>query len=690
MLPGRPSRYTARMPHDPIRIDVPAPPYALTTRADGWRALHDAEWILTTGHGGFAMGTALGTPRRKYHTLLNAPNTPPVDRVAMVNTLDETLVVGDERVELAGERGADGSIDPESAARFLERFEKTPTRCRWIYRVDGVEVVKELGVGWRRNVFCVRYAVRSESACRLEASPRVTLRDFHGVIEPGGAARVAFDAEAGGFACRAEGWGARVIADGARFEPGEVEPTTASYDLEASRGLPDVERLLCPGRFVLDAPAGGGSMRIAGALDPEAPDAGLLDAPDGRGEALSVLAGSFAGGSEARAALAPLVAASDDFLVERTVDGRALKTVIAGYPWFADWGRDTMISLPGLMISTGRLDDARACLETFARHVSRGMIPNRFDDYGGDPHYNTVDASFWFLHAARELLDASGEADAIDGPILDACHEIIERTVEGTRYGIRVDPDDGLVSAGDETTQLTWMDAKRDGVVFTPRHGKAVEINALWRHGLVSIAEAIEDRDGARAARCRALAARVDESFLPRFADPETGGLYDCLRPDPAGGGETPSPDVRPNQVFAASLARGPLDRAARAGVVRVVRERLLTPMGLRTLAPGGPNYQARFEGPMMRRDNAYHNGTVWPWLIGHYAEAALRAGDFSAEARAEAAAAIRPLAATLATGCLGQICEVSDGDEPRREEGCVAQAWSVAEVLRIGAMLAG
>jgi predicted glycogen debranching enzyme len=249
--------------------------------------------------------------------------------------------------------------------------------------------------------------------------------------------------------------------------------------------------------------------------------------------------------------------------------------------------------------------------------------------------------------------------------------------------------DDALITAGDDSTQLTWMDAKRDGIVFTPRHGKAVEINALWHHGLLSFAGAIEDSEPEKAGAYRVLGERVGRSFRERFLGGPGGGLHDCLRPDGSGGYE-PSAELRPNQIFAVSLEHSALTLDERRAVLSCVRDTLLTPVGLRTLAPTDPGYQARFDGDMIRRDRAYHNGTVWPWLIGPYSEAVLRVGGFSDEARAEAARAIAPLIASMGCGCLGQICEVYDADEPRRQEGCMAQAWSVAEVLRVAAMIRG
>ena len=669
---------------------VPSPAYTID-RLAGPRAFYDAEWILPTGHGGFAMGTGSGAPRRKYHTLLNAAANPPVDRVATISSLHESITLDpgsrEERIVHLGARRAPGGEIGDATSPSLVRFEKEGTTARWAFESGGVRVVKELRVGWRRNVGAVRYRVTVDRPGRIEITPWFGVRDFHDTRATPNDRPLEFDEIPGGIEARAGATIVQAVSDVGHFDgrPG-LSPLVCFYDLEYSRRLPDTDHLLGPGRFHVDLEPGlEAALTIAFSLAPDAPDLALFDT-DARADHLAQVTGRAISHDPGLAGLEPLVSAADDFLVQRLVDGAPLMTVIAGYPWFADWGRDTMISLPGLMLTTGRSEDARSCLETFARYVSEGMIPNRFDDYGGPPHYNTVDASLWFLHAARLYLDATGDRAGFDGSIRRACHEIIEHTQRGTRYGIRMDSD-GLITAGDQTTQLTWMDAKRDGIVFTPRHGKAVEINALWRHGLIAFAGAIEGTEPERARAYHELAERVGASFCEAFLGGPGGGLHDCLRPNAAGIYE-PTTELRPNQIFAASLEHSPLAPEQRRAVLACVRDNLLTPVGLRTLAPSDPGYQPRFDGDMISRDRAYHNGTVWPWLIGPYAEGVLRVGGFSAEAKDEAARAIAGLISSMASGCLGQICEVYDADEPRRQEGCMAQAWSVAEVLRVSAMI--
>lgn len=672
---------------------LPIPPLPVAIGPDP-RAMREAEWILTTGHGGFAMGTPLGVCRRKYHTLLNAPLTPPVDRIATVNRLDETFTLDPGTSHEVPLRLAlhETRTTPDCTAaqhHFPDRFEKDATSITWIYEdLPSLRIEKQLRLGWRTNTAAVRYRIRTDRVCRVEIRPLVSLRDFHDTLEDAALKRwniSAHDDEA--LTIEAEQYALHLRARALIFEREPELISDLVYDIEASRDQPDTESLFSPGVFAADLVPGESECTIAFALAPDKPDLDL-HTRDRKREHIDRITANFTRLHPEAAQLTPLVAAADDFLVMRSVEKSALMSVIAGYPWFADWGRDTMISLPGLMLATGRYEDARSTLETYARHVSKGMIPNRFDDYSGPPHYNTVDASLWFLHAVREYLRATDDRAGFGAPgsrhtIRAACHDIIEHYRKGTRFNIRMDPDDALIAAGDDTTQLTWMDAKRDGKVFTPRHGKAVEINALWHHGLLSIAECIHADEPDRAEEYRTLATRVAGHFRAAFADPKTGALHDCLRPDPSGR-FIPTGELRPNQIFAASLEHSPLNQPARQAVVDVVRKFLLTPVGLRTLAPGSKNYQPRFEGDMMQRDNAYHNGTVWPWLIGPYCEAVLRAGDFSREARHEALDTLRTLFEHMRSGCLGQIAEVYDADEPRRQQGCTAQAWSVAEPLRI------
>jgi len=655
----------------------------------GPRALYDAEWLLTAGDGSYAMGTALGVPRKKYHTLLNASANPPVDRIATIQRIEESIASErTQTISLGGWARAGGPSDADlaRAAAHLIRFERAPTFVRWTYALPGIELIRTLRLAWRRGAGALTYDIRTDRASTIHLRPWLSVRDIHDVLAAPAPDRVrARRVTERTIEINAGSRTVRIAASHGMFHVEHSRIDGVFYDRERERGLPDTETLDAPGAFAIALSPGSHTVTLAFALAPYTPD--LAIATDRAREAhLDAIARALGAKRPTLAPLRPLLDAADDYLATRTVDGRPLLTVLAGFPWFADWGRDTMISMQGLMLASGRHEDAFACLASFAKYVSQGMIPNHFDDHGGPPSYNTVDASLWFLHACAEYLRATGDRARFDAELLPACHDIIDHHQRGTRYSIRMDPADGLITAGDDTTQLTWMDAKRNGIVFTPRHGKAVEINALWHHGLVSIADAITGFDPAREDAYRALAARVRASFNAVFPDPATSGLHDCLRPD-AAGRFVPSRELRPNQIFAVSLAHSPLEESRKAAVVALVRDRLLTPVGLRTLAPGSPNYHQRFEGDMMARDNAYHNGTVWPWLIGAFAEAHLRIHRFSDQSRREALQFLAPIIDTMRAGCLGQIAEVFDAEAPRFPQGCTAQAWSVAEVFRVGAM---
>jgi predicted glycogen debranching enzyme len=377
----------------------------------------------------------------------------------------------------------------------------------------------------------------------------------------------------------------------------------------------------------------------------------------------------------------PLVEAAGQFIVLRTMrDGRQSTTILAGYPWFGDWGRDAFISLPGLLLTTGRFEEAREVLTTFASAQHNGLIPNRYDDYGGQCAYNSVDASLWFVHAADAYVRHSHDLETWKEFLEPACLRMVEAFERGTDFDIAVDRD-GLLRCGNPSTQITWMDAKSGEDVFTPRHGKPVEINALWYHVLCILADRLSENGDQRSLRFETKAERIHQLFEPMFWNEATRGLYDCVRDDEA------DPAIRPNQVFAVSLPHSPLSPARQRSVLSCVQEHLLTPYGLRTLSPADPRYRPRYEGGPYERDSAYHQGTVWPWLLGPFVEAYLRVHNFDASARDHCRKLLGRLLEHLAEAGLGTLSEVYDGDPPHRPGGCIAQAWSVAETLRAWAL---
>jgi predicted glycogen debranching enzyme len=620
------------------------------------------EWLLTNGLGGFASSTVVGCNTRRYHGLLVAATLPPVGRVMAVNRIGESLrVEGDDRThEFSVNQFAEG-FHPHGE-QYLRRFSLWDT-ARFEYDVVGVRVVKEVQLLWMKNVTAVRYTVEPPRGKKVELGlqPFVSLRDFHHLRRAGD---IRFDVGTGGDGRSVhvdyETLAAYVWADAGRFVEDNDWWFSHKYSIETDRGQDDTEDLFAPGRFELQAAGGPATLTLWVALDPGTYD---WDAELAR----------------RRDAAAPTIAAvstptqkrlargANDFIVYRkSPDGGDGTSVLAGYPWFADWGRDTFISLPGLLLATKHFAQARQVLGVFANYVSQGMIPNRFDDYNNEPHYNTVDASLWFVHSAHEYLRHSGDRETYERLLRPACAAIVEGYRDGTRFGIRMDPKDGLILQGDEHTQLTWMDAKCGGVAFTPRQGKPVEINALWYNALRLMGE-------------DALADRVLEHFARTFWISPFRGLCDVVD------GARRDASLRPNQVYAVSLPHSALNEDQQHAVVEVVRRELLTPYGLRTLATSDSNFRGRYCGNQPTRDAAYHNGAIWPWLIGGFLDAYLKVNHRTQQAMEQARTWLRPLVEHMGhDACIGQVSEIFEADFPHRPVGCPAQAWSVAEVLRL------
>ncbi|MBX3322188.1 MAG: glycogen debranching enzyme family protein [Phycisphaeraceae bacterium] len=637
----------------------------------------DTEFLLTNCLGGFAMGTTLGTPTRRYHSLLVAATRPPVDRVATVSQIAERLTITVPRP--ATEHWITplhfhGSPAP-TAAPGLASFTRDANSCIWRYTFPGgISLTKTLTLAAERSLARVHYRLTASAAAGvLTLHPLVCLRDFHSLNNSD-----AFKLSANGRSLMISSASSHVRIEhdpGLSRQPARTLWRNVYYHREADRGQDSIEHTLVPATYYIEFDPGAaaeGSIWIVADNGPIEPVA--RREPPGLDAALSGLDPSE---TQARTALTRLTESADAFIVRRGQAPHFGTTILAGYPWFADWGRDTMIALPGLLIETGRHAQAAACLSTFAQHIRRGLVPNRFDDYTGDAHYNTVDASLWFIHATTELLHHA--PDIPERPaLLEACLSIINAYASGTDFGIRLDSD-GLITAGSPESQLTWMDAQRDGVTFTPRHGKAVEINALWHHALVRLARLTQGPDQQRlitlAESCRVAFAA--------FINP-AGGLYDRL--EPVGDIFHPITEIRPNQIFAASLEHSPLDSDQRRAVVAVVHEHLLTPFGLRTLSPTDAAYQPRYTGSLFERDRAYHNGTVWPWLLGAYAEAVLRSATSPAHrsaARQHLRSVLWPLIERMDSVCIGHISEVCGAQPPFPPDGCPAQAWSTAELLR-------
>ncbi len=570
------------------------------------------------------------------------------------------LVVGDARFSLATDEWAGGVVSPHGN-ELLVTFELVDGLPRWRWQVGDVVVERELALGHGRPaVGVVHRLLRADRPVRLELTPLCTWRSVHGERSAFGEPDV--EAVDRGFVFE----GAyRVAGDG--WEAGGEWYRGVRAREEAARGLNDCEDMWAAGAFKVDLEPGGAHEVIAAAapFDTELPGADSIVAA-ARARAAELLARAGA----ADAVDARLVLAADQFAI--TTDGRP--TAVAGYPWFGEWSRDLMTSYEGLYLTPNRADEGREVLRTSAATVSEGMLANTADT--GSLEYNTVDGTLWLLHAVGRHVTVTGDTDlaAELAPVLD---EVVRHHVDGTRYGIGVDPADGLLRQGADGLALTWMDARIDGVPVTARVGKPVEVNALWIRAL-AVAAAL----GGAASRAdwSALAERARSSFAARFVRPDGGGLFDVV--DGPGGDDA---SVRPNQLLAVALPDGPLgggDAAARAAV-DACRRSLLTPVGLRSLAPDDPSYRAYHRGGPAERDAAYHQGTVWPWLIGPYVDAARAVG-------VPVDGVLEGLEAHLGDWGLGSVSETADGAAPHAATGCPFQAWSVAEVLRVRRALAG
>ena len=681
------------------RIAVPA------AAEGGVEALLDREWLVTNGLGGYASGTVAGVATRRYHALLVAALPAPFGRTVTLCQLWERLRLPDGRILQLGGVERVGRSPEVPGAGCLRELRLEMGLPVWLYEAEGVVLEKRIVMPHLQNTVHVLYRLldapegrAGRQGLRLELEPTFHFRGHEGpVSQP------------------LQGpYTLRVVED--RYEicvPGDCPPlrlaphgeeggeptfTVTSrkrdamyFRMEHSRGYEAEGEVWVPGFFRLDLQPGGQvalaasteGWDVLGALTPAAAYAAELE----RRQRLLVRADPRVQSGVG----AELVLAADPFIVtpgrlEDAARARAAgdepRTVIAGYHWFTDWGRDTMISLEGLTVPTGRLDEARYILRTFAHHVRDGLIPNLFPEGDREGLYHTADASLWYFQAVHRYLRASGDRETL-ARLLPVLLDIAEHHLQGTRFGIAVDPQDGLLRQGADGYQLTWMDAKVDGWVVTPRRGKAVEINALWYNALRLLAGWLEEARGAGDPDVRRLAGhaeRAEASFNRRFWYEAGGHLYDVV--DGEAGDD---PACRPNQVFAVSLAHPVLEPGRWGRVVEVVAARLLTPVGLRSLAPGHPDYKPRYDGDLRARDAAYHQGTVWGWLIGPFCDAWRRVhpgGD------------VRPFLAGfvphLEQAGVGSISEVFDAEPPYRPRGCIAQAWSVAEVLRCWCESAG
>ena len=689
------------------------------------------EWLLTNGRGSYASSTIVGCNTRAYHGLLIGSLMPPAHRIMALSNCLEMVISKGKIFNLSTFEFPD-KFAPAGFG-FLKKFRRD-IGMHFDYELANVELTKSVYLVRDTDTVAIVYNfTRIREPVEFVSRPFVALRNFHSLQKSYAMLCSKWlGSDADGLLVRHQmpnSCELRLCCPSAHFEKDPQWWFNFTYRHDRERGQGFAEDLWAPGFFKcrIDKPA---KIVLWASLSP--PTAGhkhnpITDADidtvckdlqryrkELKHQVKKAKSQSQISASNDRSKnqnmrvgkskyFDMLCLAAEQLVTKRQTNNRCSTTILAGYPWFADWGRDAFISLPGLLLVTGRFEEAKSVLTTFAAVADEGMIPNRFDDNSDSAHFNSVDASLWFINAAFQYLRATDDSETFMQVLCPTIRWIIDSYHKGTKFGIHADAD-GLITAGDEQTQLTWMDAKCDGVTFTPRYGKAVEVNALWYNALMqmsnfelgrvglgppiqhggakphpTISESYAEQNEENAKRYGSMAEKARTSFRKLFWNESKGYLNDCILPD-----GSIDDSLRPNQIFAVSMNFSPLSEQQQASVVEVVQNHLLTPYGLRTLSPDAANYKGEYTGPMRQRDEAYHQGTVWPYLIGPFIEAYLKVNEFSPESKNQAAEFVEPLLEHLTEdGCLGSISEIFDGDPPHKPKGCFVQAWSIAELIR-------
>ncbi|MEH2137686.1 amylo-alpha-1,6-glucosidase [Nostoc sp.] len=641
------------------------------------------EWLVSNGIGGYASGTVAGLLTRRYHGLLVGALKPPLGRTLMLAKLDETVLYDNRSYSLDTNRWADGTVSPHGYQN-IERFSLEGTIPLWRFAVADALLEKRVWMQQGVNTTYVQYTLRrATQPLKLTLKAMVNYRDYHSDTQSNGWKMSVEEVEQG--ICVTAYPGAvpvYLLSDGGSASVAHDWYYGFDLAVERYRGLRDKEDHLHAATFEVTLNPGeamsttGCAYAFVASTEKQA-NLNAEAALKLRRAQEQKLTGIWKNNQPLQTKESPiwikqLILAADQFIVDRPMpEDPNGKTIIAGYHWFGDWGRDTMISLPGLTISTGRPEVARSILRTFARYVDQGMLPNRFPDAGDRPEYNTVDATLWYFEAVRAYYTATDD-DNLLAELFPVLADIINWHCRGTRYNIHLDPADGLLFAGVPGVQLTWMDAKVDDWVVTPRIGKPIEVNALWYNALRTMAKFARHL-GKPHQEYEAMAERAKYRFS-RFWNEETGYCYDVL--------DSPDGDdaaLRPNQIFAVSLPESPLTPAQQRGVVEACGQTLLTSHGLRSLASNHFQYQGKYGSNQYQRDGAYHQGTVWGWLLGPFVLAHLRVYKNPDRSRQF----LEPMANHLTAHGLGSLSEIFDGNAPMTPRGCIAQAWTVAEILR-------
>jgi len=632
------------------------------------------EWLETNGLGGYASSTVVGLNTRRYHGLLTAAIRPPVERFVLLSKFEGTLIVDGHPIEFSSNQYK-GTFYPDGYKHLVEfRLDPFPT---FVYRIGDVEIERRIFMIQGENTTVIEHELRDDGGkrCSLTLQPLIAFRDYHSLTHQNNAVNPS----------------ARFESDLASIKPygdlptlyfahnaAEVQVTgywysRFVYQREFERGLDFEEDLFNPFGMSFELSRNSIASVIVSMERRNIADVASLKNKEIANRKLT------AANLAIQAPCADeLTMAARQFIAARGQH----KTIIAGYHWFTDWGRDTMVSLPGLTLVTGDYDVARSILLAFSEVIDRGMLPNRFPDAGETPEYNSVDATLWFFDAIYWFAQSTGDYAFVETRLFNKLTDIIDWHIRGTRYSIRAN-EHGLLTCGEPGVQLTWMDAKIGDWVVTPRYGMPVEVQALWYNAL-RILQYFTERFGRKqeAARFESLADKAKQNFVPLFWNQSVECLYDVVN------GDVKDDSIRPNQIFTASLTFPLLADDYARRVIKVVERELLTPRGLRTLAPGHPAYRPRYQGDQRSRDSAYHQGTVWSWLLGPFVTAYARAYEYSSEALERTKQILNDFLPHLREAGLGQVSEIFDGDPPHRPRGCVAQAWGVAGILRANATM--
>lgn len=627
-----------------------------------------SEWLETNGLGGWAGSTICGCHTRRYHGMLVAAIKPPTDRMVTISKFDETVIVNNERFELGV--NSYGNVVYPNGFQYLKSFSKS-LFSQFVYEAGGVRLRKSIVMVHEENTTILKYEILKAPSCfTIEFLPLIAMRGYHQLMHADHSVQQIVEFENGQLQLHLYETTPDVFIQlsDSKFIPKPDWYYNFNYSAEKYRGLDFIEDLLSPGHFSIDVKQGDVFYVVLTTENSGNRDAPLLFEREVERRKQLVA-------KESNELTRQLALAADQFIVKRDDE---LKTVIAGYHWFTDWGRDTMISLPGLTLPAKRFDDAKKILDAFARSVDRGMLPNRFQDNGDAPEYNNVDGTLWYFIAVHSYLKATKDREFVLNDILPVLKSIIDWHYKGTRYNIHVD-DDGLLFAGEEGYQLTWMDARIGSWVVTPRIGKPVEIQALWYNALLIFSDLLElNGQQSDAMKMRAEANKLKDSFHEKFWFDDGGYLCDVI--DAKGNADA---SLRPNQIFAISLPFELLQGEKAKSVMNIVEEKLYTPKGLRSLSPDDQRYISHYGGDQRNRDSAYHQGIAWSWLLGPYIDAVFKTNG-SSVALTKAKLVISNFIPHLSESGIGTVSEIFDSEPPFTPRGCIAQAWGVAEILRV------